>query len=95
MQFEYNRDLYIALRYTDDKSVELYKEQCPENKEIYKNIADFKTNAQIDGKHLKLIWKDVKNADWLDQYWQCSNGYSNEIEISYYQVTKCIINEGT
>ena len=66
MQFEYNGDLYIALRYTDDKSVELYKEQCLENKEIYKNIADFKTNAQIDGKHLKLIWKDVKNADWLD-----------------------------
>lgn len=33
--------------------------------ETYKDIEEFKRNAQIDGKLLKDVWHEVENVNWL------------------------------
>lgn len=60
MMFQYNNvDYYV---YLTNAGIVLGFEK---NEKIYKNKEDFENNSKICGKLLKDIWKDVKNANFM------------------------------
>lgn len=71
MEFDYNGESYSVLYYKSKEkekklgAVEFGKYE--ENFKQFTSTQDFKNNASIDGKLLKDVWKDVKNA----RYMQC------------------------
>ena len=60
MMFQYNNIEYVV--YLQQNNIVLNYQNKVEK---YKNKEDFKNNAKINGVLLKEIWKDVKNANYL------------------------------
>lgn len=63
MEFTYN-DITYGVMGVENVGVEFWGANT--NKyEIFKDIEEFKLKSRIDGKFLKDIWHEVKNANWL------------------------------
>ena len=62
MEFAYKGTLYGLM--DTDEGVEFFKVNG-EYFEIFKDIEEFQQKAQINGKHLKEIWNEVENVNWL------------------------------
>lgn len=63
MEFTYKGITY-GLMGVENEGVEFWGMNT-DKFETYKNIEEFKRNAQIDGKLLKDIWHEVENINWL------------------------------
>lgn len=64
MSFEYNHKEYGVFYYTNGQ-VEFFENQVPTSLQKYNSVDEFKKSANIDGKFLKDIWDNVKNADYM------------------------------
>ena len=67
MQFEYNGAYYAVELIFNDKSepeISLYNSQTKETT-FFNNDDDFKNNAKVEGKLLKVIWNDTTERNWL------------------------------
>ncbi len=67
VQFEYNGVCYAVELVDfqgDDFHVQLYNPKTKE-KVIFKDYADFKNNAKVEGKFLKDIWDETTDRYWL------------------------------
>ncbi|MDD4210977.1 MAG: CPCC family cysteine-rich protein [Clostridia bacterium] len=64
MRFEYIGKRFGVILYKKDK-IELFENQKINSSKFYKSREDFMSNANIEEKLLKDIWKDVKNADFM------------------------------
>ena len=67
MQFKYNNICYaVELMGTElnNNLIQLYNANTKEIF-VFKNDADFKTNAKIEGKLLKEIWDETTDRYWL------------------------------
>ena len=62
MEFAYKGTLYGVM--DTDEGVEFFKVNG-EYFEIFKDIEEFQQKARINGKHLKEIWNEVENVNWL------------------------------
>lgn len=63
MEFTYN-DITYGVMGVENIGVEFWGMNT-DKYETFKDIEEFKLKAQIDGKLLKDIWHEVKNANWL------------------------------
>lgn len=63
MEFYYENK-YYGVCCVNDK-IEFFEDENFDNMQIFANTNEFKEKANIDGKLLKDIWKDVKNADYM------------------------------
>ena len=64
MEFNYNNKNYGVILY-DNNQIEFFEDKNPDSLQVYSNTAEFKEKANINGKLLKDIWQDVKNADYM------------------------------
>lgn len=63
MEFYYNNKSYGVCRVNN--KIEFFEDKNPNSLQIYSNINEFREKSNIDGKLLKDIWKDVKDADYM------------------------------
>lgn len=63
MEFTYKGITY-GLMGVENEGVEFWGMNT-DKFETYKDIEEFKRNAQIDGKLLKGVWREVENVNWL------------------------------
>lgn len=63
MEFTYNGITYGVMG-VENVGVEFWGMNT-DKYEIFKDIDEFKQKAQIDGKLLKDVWHNIKNANWL------------------------------
>ena len=63
MEFTYNGITY-GLMGIENEGVEFWGMNT-DTYEMFNNIEEFAEKAQINGKFVKDIWCDVKNANWL------------------------------
>ena len=65
MEFYYNNEKFVTIRYTDNSEIEFYNENNVINKQIFNNLQEFEKNANINGKFLKDIWHNINFVNWL------------------------------